>query len=871
VRGIAILGLFAAVVAAQTPAAVKELAGRIAAAKTDAEFTAILDSTPHDQLAAAARETATQAFQRSQMGDQSAAMTILARAEGAAERSADLGTRAFCAYWHSVILVTSGDLEGALRHSRESVVWAQDTQPSSGLHQVACDALRQLDDFRDAIPECEQALIAARKFGPPIREGQVLNSLGLLYHAGGQYRLALENYEQAVKLAEAVKQNDFIANLKHNLGNLQMAQGNFDLARRYYEESLAIKRAGGAKRQIVTTVIQLAGLGISSNNRELVNRYLPEAFQLAEETSNRPLLAFCHKQRAQVEMQDGKLEAAIADLRLALEGASPLDSLVIRITLGTALLRNRDVEGALQYALAVRKDAEEAGHLEAARESENLLGKIYLAQRKTDEAEAAFRRSIAGIEDLRANIAGVEEDRQRYLQDKLEPYRSLFSLLAASGRTGEAFAAAEQTKARVLAEVIGSGKLRITHGMTPAEQEREESLKRRLAAARQARGPNARAEVDRAAAQYSEFQAELYAAHPELALRRTTFAPAKPAEIAAELPNARAAAVEYAVLEDAVYAMVIVGGDPSVHFYKLAASPKAIAEKASAFRAAAASRDIAAQTLARELYQVLLAPLKEVQRKTSLVFVPDGPLWQVPFQALQPAAGRYLIQDAAVSYAPSMTVLAEIRRRGARPGGGAPTVLALGDPALAPGSGMAPLPFAKQEVTGIGQLYGAANSRVLTGARADKAAVSTGSYSVLHLATHGVLDARNPMYSRLYLAPHGDDPGILEAWEVMGLELHEDVVVLSACELASGKVGDGEGLLGMSWAMFVAGSPTTVASHWKVDDATTSALMIEFHRALLAKAGKAEALRRAALASLAKPETRHPFYWAAFAMMGDGQ
>jgi CHAT domain-containing protein len=151
----------------------------------------------------------------------------------------------------------------------------------------------------------------------------------------------------------------------------------------------------------------------------------------------------------------------------------------------------------------------------------------------------------------------------------------------------------------------------------------------------------------------------------------------------------------------------------------------------------------------------------------------------------------------------------------------------------------------------------------------------SGQYSVLHLATHGVLDAKNPMYSRLYLAAKGEDAGILEAWEVMTLDLHEDIVVLSACEMAGGAIGGGEGLLGMSWAMFVAGSPTTVASSWKVDAASTSALMTDFHRGLRARlAGKsvtkAEALRQATVAFLARSEFRHPYYWAGFVMLGDG-
>ena len=180
------------------------------------------------------------------------------------------------------------------------------------------------------------------------------------------------------------------------------------------------------------------------------------------------------------------------------------------------------------------------------------------------------------------------------------------------------------------------------------------------------------------------------------------------------------------------------------------------------------------------------------------------------------------------------------------------------------------------------ELYQPANSSVYIGADArEKLAKSKmGDYRVLHFATHGVLDDLNPMYSHLVLslsgATDGED-GLLHAWEVMRLDLKADVVVLSACQTARGRLGAGEGVVGMSWAMFVAGSPTTVASQWNVESSSTTQLMVEFHRNLLSSTApvklrptKAEALRRASLSLLKNNRYAHPFYWAGFIMIGDG-
>src|SRR5262249_55871404 len=135
------------------------------------------------------------------------------------------------------------------------------------------------------------------------------------------------------------------------------------------------------------------------------------------------------------------------------------------------------------------------------------------------------------------------------------------------------------------------------------------------------------------------------------------------------------------------------------------------------------------------------------------------------------------------------------------------------------------------------------------------------------------------MYSHLVLS-QGDknEDGLLEAWELMRMDLHADLAVLSACETARGRFGAGEGVIGLTWALFVAGVPSTVVTQWKVESASARDLMLNFHRHLQAPSAaakapvtKAEALRQAALKLMKKPETSHPFYWAGFVLVGDGR
>jgi CHAT domain-containing protein len=107
---------------------------------------------------------------------------------------------------------------------------------------------------------------------------------------------------------------------------------------------------------------------------------------------------------------------------------------------------------------------------------------------------------------------------------------------------------------------------------------------------------------------------------------------------------------------------------------------------------------------------------------------------------------------------------------------------------------------------------------------------------------------------------------------LMDISLGADLVVLSACDTARGRIGAGEGVVGLSWAILLAGSASTVVSQWQVDAESTSSLMIGFHHALLNRAaGPARvstALRRASLDLMRDPRYKHPFYWASFRAVG---
>jgi CHAT domain-containing protein len=202
------------------------------------------------------------------------------------------------------------------------------------------------------------------------------------------------------------------------------------------------------------------------------------------------------------------------------------------------------------------------------------------------------------------------------------------------------------------------------------------------------------------------------------------------------------------------------------------------------------------------------------------------------------------------------------------------------------GTRIAKLPGTQREADALKRLY--PGSRVLIGRQAQEsiAKAEASKYRYLHFATHGFFNDAAPMLSSLVLAaprtPTGNsggvhDDGFLTAREIFDMELNAEMAVLSACNTARGGKRSGEGIIGLTWALFAAGCPTQIVSQWSVDDASTATLMEQFYSGIAKGRPKGASLRSAALSLLAdgrksKIENRkyeHPYYWAPFILMGD--
>jgi CHAT domain-containing protein/Tfp pilus assembly protein PilF len=284
------------------------------------------------------------------------------------------------------------------------------------------------------------------------------------------------------------------------------------------------------------------------------------------------------------------------------------------------------------------------------------------------------------------------------------------------------------------------------------------------------------------------------------------------------------------------------------------------------------SGDAAMLASARTLYRMLLEPgAQAIAKNETVVIVPDGALFELPFDALltaDPVAGvpmskqPFLVRKVATACTPSATVYAKLRSA-VRTQDHNRDLFAVGNPdftglATTDTDPLAPLPFAQQEVDAVGAKVKPDRRTVLTGRGASESAVKrelrTESPRVVHLATHGLVDANEPARSSVALAPGDGEDGFFHTLEIISTPTTSDLVVISACESARGRVSRGEGVVGLSRAFLGAGAESVVASLWAVSDESTAVLMRVFYDRMFGKKQSASRALRDARMSLLESE-----------------
>ncbi len=732
---------------------------------------------------------------------------------------------------------------------------------------------------RKALEQYERALPLVRTVGDRRSEMTTLNNIGAVYDSTGEPGKALGYFQQALSLSRAIGDKSAEATAFHNIGQIYRVTGEPRRALEYYEKALPLRRAVGDK----------AGEALTLNSIGSAHRSIGE-----------PREALEHHERAlglQRAVGDKSGEAtALAGIGvvydLAGEPSKAIEHYDRALPLFRAAGRRGDEAAILQNQALVRY---QAGDRSAAAE--------------------LIEQSINLQEQVRGSLGASPDAMLGFLAQNGHVYRWRADLLLEEGRPDAAFHAAQRAKAGTVINLMAGGRVDFSGALTPEDRQRERDLEAEVSRLhmlflRAPRPGGALADratpLRQAETTLATFRSQLYARYPEVASRRAAIS-IQLSETGRFLP-ADTALLEYVTVtmekgshyvadRTLLFCVTLKDGAPSLQVYPVARTRAHLAEQGAKLQEQIQTRREIFRLAARELHGALIAPAaRQLAGKKRLVICPDGPLWNVPFQALlnekvHGGEDRFLVEEYEVVYAYSAThakaALDESNRPERRKPAGDLFVLANPDFGDVAGTkpleasrslalrdaGLAPLAGTQAEAAALQRVFPRAAIHI--GGKAQEATVKreAGKYRYLHFATHGIVHPGFPLLSNMALAQkpqEGEEDGFLMAREIFDLNLSAEMVVLSACETGRGDIKS-EGIVGLLWSLFAAGSPTQVVSQWRVEDRSTAKLMEGFYRRLKASNGKGKgaALRAAARQLMRDGRHHHPFYWAPFILVGD--
>lgn len=501
-------------------------------------------------------------------------------------------------------------------------------------------------------------------------------------------------------------------------------------------------------------------------------------------------------------------------------------------------------------------------------------GTIEQLDGNSSAALASYQKALGMLDRDRRKLSD-QQNVGNFLTDKMELYYAPILLLLDQRQLARAFDLMEQSRSRSMADLLKEREV-----VLPTGSERELfsellTLEATIAPKQQqlfglvaTTYPDEQArttgqdQIARTEAEISQLEAE----HQKLELRIAREAPklkeltgSEPVSLDTAQSSARQEGYDllyYLVLRNELVVWCITANEVRVLRVFLARSE--LETKVKSLRESLSPTADFDQQTSRELFLFLVQPVLRSIKSHQIVIVPHGDLNYLPFQVLQdPANGSYLGERFAISYAPSATVLAQLKKRARFASG---RLLAVANPDISD---------AAAEVETISKLY-PGRTKAVTNAlvRKEDVKVWVAGYDQVHLSVDGHFNGSQPLLSYLQFKPSGDDDGRLTAAEMFALPLAQDsLVVLSACETGRVEATEANEIVGMERALLFAGANNLVLSSWEVNSSATELWMESFYRNAKTTS-LAEAARLALVAVKARSEYRHPYFWGPFLLIG---
>ncbi len=701
----------------------------------------------------------------------------------------------------------------------------------------------------------DEAIAIARRLGLRRIEARALHSRADKQFSEGRFDDAVRDLGAAIELFQSENRQASLADAYVSLGRIHRAHGQPETAIGYYDQAIAIhERIGDLRGVVQSTNAKAIALGAAGRLPEARAAY-ERALEVARTTGSPRLINF----------QQGNLAGAYADagdhataIRLLEDVLTrEIDPYVLAYRhsgLAHNYLAVGTPERAIEHAHQSIKFAEQTSNRELLPALLLTRAEVYRALGRRSNALADAQASTRVIEEMRAKLVPLDFMKRGFSNRNQEVFSLTIALMHERGEDGRSLVVSEQARARAFLDLLASRSL-VTQPVAPIAV------------------PVASARAD----------ASLASA--------TAATPVSGDEIARIAARLQSTILSYWVDPEGIQIWTVSPGAP-------VQSARVVVKREELERAVTASiptpmgADLEALG---QLYRWLIAPVARglPPSGAALTIIPHGPLFHVSFAALRDARGRYLIEDYALGYSPSISAFLYTQRLADVSRGRPASYLLVADPSPLPRGTDAPplfaLPASLREAEGIRRVLGpSASSLVLTRRRATESLVrkAMGGRRIIHFATHAFIRDDEPFESFLALGVSGKgaaEDGRLSVRELYDIELESDLVILSACRTATGRLS-GDGIAGLSRALFNAGAASVMATQWDVADDPSARLMVSFYRNWRGGTDKRSALRAAQLEMIralragtvvSRTELgtvrlrEQPFFWAAYLMIGE--
>ena len=704
----------------------------------------------------------------------------------------------------------------------------------------------KLGDFKKAINSHQCDLEIAKELADKRGKGRAYSNLGNVYLSLKDFKTSIEYLKLSLEIWKDLNNRSEEGRVYGNLGPAYQSLGDVNKAIHFCELHLKNARELGDRSGEMRAYGNLAVAYDSLADLEAAISMLESSLQISKELNDRHGEGEIYCNLGQVYCTGGRFDMAFECFELGLKIAEELGNRpskeALYGSLGHAYFKMEDYKTAKHYfdlQLKTAKDLLDPLHEAIACKN---LSACHDKFGDLKEAVKYSRCSVKLLNKIRSSLRQKDSSKISLREKFHEAYKDLWRLLLKQGEVKEALHAAEQGRAQALNDLLEKHYAldETSDDGTATEHENIDEILSYLS-------PNTiflAIEEKGIAFWVCKKGTEVESRKIKVSISEgsSTFLQSLQSllEIANQEIGARNVKCEDRSLSKKTDVEVPVENSPQVdrqtHFLTLH------------------------KPALNQLYDILIDPIQDLFVGNELTFVPEGPLWLVPFPALQDSNGKYLCESFRIRMLPSLTSLKLIsdcpvtfhRNNG---------VLLVGDPWV-------DLPSAREEVEIIGHIL---KALPLTGREATKDVVlkRLSEDALVHIAAHGLFET-----GEIALAPNSNETSpkeedyLLTMKDVLRVHLRAKLVVLSCCHSARGEI-TAEGVVGIARAFLGAGARSVLVSIWALDDVATLQFMKCFYRVLVKGVSASESLNQAMNYTRESNKLNEVKHWAPFQLIGD--